>query len=93
MSQARVLKRVSLRPLGAWQRGMSLVEVMIAMLILSFISLALMQTVLFNIQVNTKAQLREIGSNLASEKLDEVKNIPFGSLPSRAATSAVRSLL
>lgn len=60
----------------AWQnkKGLTLVEVMMALLILLFVSLALMQTALLSIDANVRNLLRDEAVNIAEARLREFRN-------------------
>lgn len=57
--------------------GLSLVEVMIAMVILLFVSLALMQTALVSIEANMKNVLRDEAVAVAEERISRAKALGF----------------
>lgn len=59
-----------------WQnkKGLTLVEVMMALLILLFVSLALMQTALLSIDANVRNLLRDEAVNIAEARLREFRN-------------------
>lgn len=77
-------------------RGMSLVEVMIAMVILLFVALALMQTVTVAIDANMKNALMDEGVKVAGENMSRMRNIAVANLPSGTTpttdTRTVRNL-
>jgi type II secretory pathway pseudopilin PulG len=54
-------------------KGLSLVEVMIALLVLLFVSLALMQTALVSIESNMKNVLRDEAVSIADARLAEAR--------------------
>ena len=54
--------------------GFSIVELLVAMVILVFVSVALLQTALVNIEFNTKNALRSEGVRVAAETMDEMRN-------------------
>ena len=55
-------------------KGFTLVELMIAMIILLFVSLAMMQTALVTMSATTKNSLRDEGVKLASETLNRLRH-------------------
>ncbi len=57
------------------QEGFTLVELLVSVVILIFVSVALMQTALVNIEYNTKNALRDEASRLASETLDNMRDV------------------
>ena len=62
------------------EKGLSLVEVMIALVVLLFVSLALMQTALVSIESNMKNTLRDEAVGIAEGRMSEALGIPFASL-------------
>ena len=56
------------------QEGFTLVELLVSVVILIFVSVALMQTALVNIEYNTKNAIRDEATRVAGEKLDEMRN-------------------
>lgn len=61
------------------RRGMTLIEVMIALLILMVVSLALMQTALLGIRENLRNALRDEAVNIADQRMNELRNTDFNS--------------
>lgn len=61
-------------------RGVSLVEVMIALTVLLLVSLALMQTALLSIEVNTKNTCRDIAVSVAAERMDAARGLAFDAI-------------
>ncbi len=59
------------------EKGLSLVEVMIALVVLLFVSLALMQTALVSIESNTKNSLRDEAVSIAEGRMSEAKQLTF----------------
>lgn len=66
-------QRIALRN----KKGMTLVEVMIAMLLSLIIFLALMQTSLISINQNMRNILRDEAGRIAEERMSGLKNLPF----------------
>ena len=62
------------------KKGLTLVEVMIALVVLLIVSLALMQTALVSIDANMTNILRDEAVNIAEMRMDEARNIPFDNL-------------
>lgn len=62
------------------KRGVSLVEVMIAMVISLLVFFAVMQTALVGIDANMRNVLRDEAVNIAEMRLREARSIPFASL-------------
>jgi len=65
-------------------KGISLVEVMIALVILLLVFLALMQTALLSIEANMTNILRDEAVNIAEMRMDEARNTAFDSLASNS---------
>jgi type II secretory pathway pseudopilin PulG len=59
---------------------MSLVEVLIAMTVLLFVSLALMQTALVSIDANMKNVIRDEGVRVAEARMISMRSQDFGTL-------------
>ena len=62
------------------RKGLTLVEVMIALVVLLLVSLALMQTALVSIDANMTNILRNEAVGIAEMRMDEARNLPFASL-------------
>lgn len=62
------------------QRGMSLIEVLVAMSVMLFVFLALMQTALISIDANMTNVLRDEGLIVAEAAMNEARNTPFPNL-------------
>ena len=58
-------------------QGLTLVEVLIAMVVFLLVSLAMMQTALVGIDSNTRNILRDDAVNVAEEKMNRARNLPF----------------
>lgn len=63
------------------RRGMTLIEVMMALLILAVVSLAMMQTALLGMKENMRNAIRDEAVNLADEKMNELRSTPTVSIP------------
>jgi type II secretory pathway pseudopilin PulG len=61
------------------KKGISLVEVMIALVVLLLVSLALMQTAMVSIDANMKNVLRDEAVGIAEMRMNEARNLPFTS--------------
>ena len=59
------------------KKGMTLIEVMIALVILLLVSLALMQTVTLGINSNVRNLLRDEAVKVADTRMIELMNTPF----------------
>ena len=62
------------------KKGLSLVEVMIALVVMLVVFLALMQTALVSISSNMINVLRDEAVSIAEMRMNEARNIPFDSL-------------
>ena len=62
------------------REGVSLVEVMIALVVMLLVFFALMQTALVGIDSNTQNSLRSEAVNIAELRMNEVRNTPFDSI-------------
>lgn len=60
-------------------RGISLIELMIALLLLMIVSLALMQTALLGITSNLRNALRDEAVQIADQRMNELRSVPFTS--------------
>ncbi|MEJ2695676.1 MAG: type II secretion system protein [Candidatus Sulfobium sp.] len=58
-------------------RGVTLVEVMVALVVLLFVSLALMQTALVSIDANTKNSIRDEAVSVAETRINEARNLTW----------------
>jgi len=68
------------RPVVRNRRGMSLVEVLMALLVLLLVFFALMQTALVGIDSNMRNTLRGEAVNAAEIRMNEARNLPFTSI-------------
>ena len=66
----------------AGSRGFSIVELMIAMVILLFVALAMMQTAMVTMDANARNVIRDEGTRLASDRLNELRYVPADDLDS-----------
>jgi prepilin-type N-terminal cleavage/methylation domain-containing protein len=62
------------------KKGMTLVEVLIALVVLLLVSLAMMQTALVSIDSNMRNVLRDEAVSIAEMGMSEAKNTSFSSL-------------
>ncbi len=74
------------------KKGLTLVEVLIAMVVLLLVSLALMQTALMSIDSNVKNLLRDEAVSIAETEMNEARNIEFDALASAAAATITRQI-
>jgi len=70
------------------KKGLSLVEVMIALVVLLLVSLALMQTALVSIDSNMKNLLRDEALSIAEEWVIRSRNIPFDNLTTNSLSQS-----
>jgi len=63
------------------KKGMTLIEVMIALLILMIVSMALMQTALLGMRENLRNALRDEAVNVADQRMNELRSAPTASIP------------
>jgi prepilin-type N-terminal cleavage/methylation domain-containing protein len=68
------------------KRGMSLVEVMIALLVMLLVFFALMQTALVGIDSNMLNSLRSEAVNVAEMRMNDARNEPFTGIVSDASS-------
>ncbi|MEJ2684538.1 MAG: type II secretion system protein [Candidatus Sulfobium sp.] len=68
---------------------MSLVEVMVALVVLLFVSLALMQTALVSIDANMRNSIRDEAVSVAQTRLTEARNLTWDGLVSETGASAI----
>ena len=68
------------------KKGMTLIEVMIALVILLIVMLALMQTVTLGIASNVNKLLRDEATKIAEQRIAELRNSPFASLTPTVGT-------
>jgi len=71
------------------KKGLTLVEVMIALVIVLLVFLALMQTALVGIDSNTRNGLRDEAVSIAEMKMNEARNILFDTLLAGTTTETV----
>lgn len=68
-------------------KGSSLVEVMLSLVILLIVFLALMQTALLSIDSNVKNLLRDEAVGIAEMRMSAIRNTPFASLTAGTTTA------
>ena len=73
-------------------KGLTLVEVMIALVILLLVFLALMQTALVSINANMTNVLRDEAVNIAEQRMNEARNIPFDTLANDGPVTVTRNI-
>ncbi len=60
--------------------GSTLVEIIISLSIVSVVILAVVSVLIFNLRIISSAKARAIGTALANEKLENLRNMPYDSL-------------
>lgn len=76
-------------------KGVSLIETLIAMVVLLLVFLALMQTALVSIDANASNLLRDEAISIAEAYMNKARNEPFdslGTLPSETERKKIRGL-
>ena len=71
------------------KKGFTLVEVMIAMVVLLLVFLALMQTALVSIDSNMKNNLRDEAANIAAMRMEQARNLQYTQSTDNLASDAV----
>ena len=71
------------------KKGVTLVEMMIALVILLVVSLALMQTAIIGMNVNLQNVLRDEAVNIAEMRMNQLRIVPFDTLDSIASETTV----
>ena len=62
------------------KKGMTLIEVLIALLLLAVTSLAMIQSALVAMNANITNELRDEAVSVAEQRLNELRNTPFANL-------------
>ena len=62
------------------EEGFTIVELLVAVVILVFVSIALLQTAIVNIEFNAKNAIRDEGVRVAREKLNQMRNVPLADI-------------
>jgi len=73
-------------------KGLTLIEVMIALVVLLLVFLALMQTALVSIDSNMINVLRDDAVNIAEEQMSDARNRPFDNIISVPAAPVNRNI-
>jgi Tfp pilus assembly protein PilV len=77
------------QPVISNKKGLSLIEVMLALVIAMVAFLALMQTALVSIDANMRNNLRNEAVNIAEQRINEAKGIAFDSLATDTDTGSL----
>ncbi len=72
-------------------KGMTLIEMLIALMLLLITSLAMMQTSLLAIQTNLVNSLRDEAVSIAELRMNELRNLQFDDLTPTAPTGAAEA--
>ena len=67
-------------------RGLTLVEILVALVITLVVFLGLMQTAMISMDVNTNNQLREQAVSIAEQRMRELRDLSEGNLPAGTVT-------
>ena len=73
------------------KKGVTLIEMMIALVILLIVSLALMQTAIIGMNVNLQNALRDEAVNIAEMRMNQLRSLPFDSISPGAETPVTRN--
>lgn len=65
------------RPVMRDERGMTLIEIMISMMLLAIVSMALIQSTLVAMNANVVNELRDEAVSQAERRMNELRNMPF----------------
>jgi type IV pilus assembly protein PilV len=60
------------------KKGLTLIEVMVALVVLLIVFLGMMQAIAIAVNINVKNQLRGEGVRVADERVNALKNLSFG---------------
>jgi type II secretory pathway pseudopilin PulG len=70
-------------------RGMSLIELMISMVLMMAVAIALMQSSLIAMNTNVMNEMRNEGVSVAEQQMNIVRNTPFASLSTLPTSTTV----
>lgn len=71
------------------KKGMTLVEIMIALLLLMIVSMALLQTAVLGMRENLRNTIRDEAVNIADQRMNELRSSPTASYPIGTQAEAV----
>ncbi len=74
------------------KKGMTLIEVMIAMFLFLIIALALLQTSIISVDHNVMSSLRENAVSVAEARMNDARNVPFDNLASDSGVTVDRNI-
>jgi prepilin-type N-terminal cleavage/methylation domain-containing protein len=63
------------------KKGMTLIEIMIALLLLAIVALATMQTALVGMRANLQNAVRDEGVNVTDLRMNELRDTPIDAIP------------
>jgi prepilin-type N-terminal cleavage/methylation domain-containing protein len=73
------------------KKGVTLIEMMIALVILLVVSLALMQTAIIGMNVNLQNILRDEAVNIAEMRMNQLRSLPYDSILPGAEAPVTRT--
>jgi prepilin-type N-terminal cleavage/methylation domain-containing protein len=59
------------------ERGMTLIEILVSLMLLAIVSLALIQSTLVAVNANVVNELRDEAVSVAEQRINELRNTPF----------------
>ncbi len=71
------------------KRGMTLIEIMIAVVLLAIVAVALLQSSIVVMNNNIKNELRDEAVNVAEQRMNEIRNIPFADLATGPTSTTI----
>ena len=71
------------------KRGMTLIEVMIAVFLLTIVSLALVQSALLVMNTNVINELRDEAVSVTEQRMNQIRNTPFAALLGPPTTTII----
>ncbi|MDA8424266.1 MAG: prepilin-type N-terminal cleavage/methylation domain-containing protein [Nitrospiraceae bacterium] len=80
------------RPVFRDNRGMTLIEVLIAFVLVAITAAALMKTTLLAMNVNVINEMRDEAVNVAEQQMNDLRNTPFVSLSTGTEPPITRSI-
>lgn len=73
-------------------KGLTLIEVLISLMLLSIVSLALIQSALLAMNTNVMNELRDEAVSVAEQRLNEIRNTPFANIVSQPTDTVTRNV-
>lgn len=74
------------------KNGMTLIEVLIALLLFLVVSLAVLKTSVLTLDSNMRNSIRDEAVNIGEELMSAARNTPFDSLPSSTTTTTLTTV-